>query len=147
MKKNKTILLFYFGFLIQDSSTVKKSSSVVIQDNIIAEVGNANNFSKKYIFDEVYDCQGQIIMPGLIDTHTHCNESIMRGLGHHLKFHDWVGKVIHPINKILESEKEEIYYNLAQLTAMELVASGSTSLVEHSVTYAKHHVLTIAKAY
>lgn len=146
MKKNKTILLKNADFLIQDSSTIKKSLSVAIQGNLITEVGNANDFSKKYVFDEVYDCQGQIIMPGLINTHTHCNEAIMRGLGHEIEFHDWVGKVVHPIGKMLENEKEEVYYNLAQFTAMELVASGTTSLVEHSVAYAKHHVLTTATA-
>lgn len=146
MKKNNTILLKNADFLIQDFSTIKKSSSVVIQGNIITDVGNADDFSKKYTFDEVYNCQGKIIMPGLVNTHTHCNETIMRGLGHHLKFHDWVDKIIFPIGRILESMEEEIWHDLAQLTAMELVASGTTSLVEHSVNYAKHHVLTTATA-
>lgn len=147
MNKKHTILLKDADFVIEDFTTIKKLSSIVIQENMIIEItDDSDKLTSKYDFDEIYNCQGQIIMPGLIDVHTHSHETMMRGLGHHLEFHDWIKEVVLPIGRMLEAEEEEIWYNLAQLTAMELVSSGTTSLVEHSVNYAKYHALTTAKA-
>jgi 5-methylthioadenosine/S-adenosylhomocysteine deaminase len=144
--KEKTLLLKDADYVVRDFETVARDSSVIIQGNRIVDIGKAEDMEKKYPPDEVCICRGQILLPGLIDAHTHCNETIMRGLGHNLKFHDWVDEVILPIGAAMEREDEELYYCLAQLTAMELAASGSTALIEHSVNFGKRHVLTMARA-
>ncbi|MBW1999499.1 MAG: amidohydrolase [Deltaproteobacteria bacterium] len=143
----KTILLKDADFVVRDYGTVERSASVVIRGNLIVDVGNREEFENKYTFDEVHDCHGRIVLPGLIDSHTHCNETIMRGLGHQLKFHNWVDNIILPIGAAMEAmeDRDQLYYCLAQLTAMELVASGSTSLLEHSVNFGKYHVIAIAR--
>jgi len=104
------------------------------------------DLKKEYRFDEVYDCRGKVLLPGLINCHTHVHETMMRGLGHDLPFHNWCDMLVFPTAEAMEAEGEELYYNLAQLTAMEAVASGTTAFVEHSVNFAKRHSLTIAKA-
>jgi len=146
--KDKTIMLNNADFVVRDVKNIERSSSVAIQGNIIVEIARTKSLQEKYTFDEIYECRGQIILPGFIDSHTHCNETIMRGLGHQLKFHNWVDKVILPIGAAMEEMegRDELYYALAQLTAMELVASGSTSLIEHSVNFGKRRVLTMSSA-
>jgi len=146
--EDKTILLKDADYVVRDVENIERSSSVVIQGKLIVEVGKTESFRGKYTYDETHDCHGQIVLPGFIDTHTHCNETIMRGLGHQLKFHNWVDNVILPIGAVMEemAERDELYYALAQLTAMELVASGATSLIEHAVNFGKRHVMTMSKA-
>jgi len=144
--ENKTILLKDADFVVRYSSRVDAFASVVIQGNLIIEVGDSEDLKEKYQYDEVYDCKGKVVLPGLINSHTHCNETMMRGLGHQLKFHDWVDNVILPIGAAMENMDENLYTCLAQMTAMEAVASGTTSIIEHSVNFGKRHVYTIATA-
>jgi len=70
---------------------------------------------------------------------------MMRDLGHDLPFHNWCDMLVFPTAEAMEAEGEELYYNLAQLTAMEAVASGTTAFIEYSVNFAKRHSLTFAK--
>jgi len=142
----KILLLKDADFVIRDSSTIEKSSSVVIQGNLIAEVGKAETLERKYAFDEIHDCRGHIILPGLINCHTHINETMMRGLGHDLNVFDWFNKLVFPMAQAMESEGDELYYRVAQFTAMEAISSGTTALVENNANFGKRHAYALAKA-
>ncbi len=147
-KMQADTLLKDADFVVRDYSTIDKNSSIVIKGNKILEIGKAAELEDNHTFIDIHDCSGQILLPGFINTHTHCNETIMRGLGHQLLFHDWVDNVILPIGAAMEEmeETDELYYAMAQLTGMELLASGSTSLIEHSVNFGKRHVIPMATA-
>jgi cytosine/adenosine deaminase-related metal-dependent hydrolase len=145
--KEKTILLHDADFVVIDAQHCEKSTSVVVQGNRIAAIGKDASLSEKYSFDDRIDCHGQALLPGLINCHTHCHETMMRGLGHDLSFLDWCNNLVFPAALAMETGDEELYYMLAQLTAMEAVASGTTALVEHSVNFAKRHSYTMALAW
>jgi 5-methylthioadenosine/S-adenosylhomocysteine deaminase len=145
--KEKTILLQDADFVVIDAQRREESTSVVVQGNRIADIGKAVSLSEKYSFDERIDCRGQVLLPGLINCHTHCHETLMRGLGHDLSFLDWCNHLVFPAALAMETADEELYYMLAQLTAMEAVASGTTALVEHSVNFAKRHSYAMALAW
>jgi len=141
-----TILLKDAQWVIRDASRVEKGSSVAVQGKRIIGVGPAEELEMAHRFEEIINCRGWVLLPGLINCHTHVHETMMRGLGHDLPFHDWCDRLVFPTAEAMEDEGEEIYYNLAQLTAMEAVASGTTAFVEHSVNFAKRHSYTIARA-
>jgi 5-methylthioadenosine/S-adenosylhomocysteine deaminase len=141
-----TILLKDAKFVVLDASKTVKDLSVGIRGGLITGVGESEELEREGPFDEVIDCRGQVLLPGLINTHTHIHETMMRGLGHDLPFHDWCDRLVFPAAEAMEDEGDELYYNLAQLTAMEAVASGTTAFVEHSVNFAKRHSYTIARA-
>jgi 5-methylthioadenosine/S-adenosylhomocysteine deaminase len=142
----RTILLKDAKFVVMDASKTMKNWSVGIRGGLITGVGEADELDGERAFDEVIDCRGQVVLPGLINTHTHVHETMMRGLGHDLPFHDWCDRLVFPTAEAMEDEGDAIYYNLTQLTAMEAVASGTTAFVEHSVNFAKRHSYTIARA-
>ena len=141
-----SVLLKDAEYVIRDSTRVEEGASIAVHGNLIVGVGDSENLGGEHGFDEVVDCRGLVLMPGLINCHTHVHETIMRGLGHDLEFHEWCDRLVFPAAEAMEAEGEEIYYNLTQLTAMEAVASGTTAFVEHSVNFAKRHSLTIASA-
>lgn len=141
-----TILLKDAKFVVRDASRIEKNLSVGIRGGLVTSVGKADELEREGPFDEVIDCMGQVLLPGLINCHTHVHETMMRGLGHDLPFHDWCDRLVFPTAEAMEDEGDAIYYNLSQLTAMEAVASGTTAFVEHSVNFAKRHSYTIAKA-
>lgn len=43
------------------------------------------------------DCKGKIIIPGLVNTHAHLIQSLLRGLAEDLSLHDWLCDVIWPL--------------------------------------------------
>jgi len=145
MGDSKTILRDA-AYVIRDSSRIERGFSVAVQGNSIIDLGKTEDLEERHMFDHALDCRGLALMPGLINCHTHVHETMMRGLGHDLPFHDWCDRLVFPAAEAMEVEGDELYYSLAQLTAMEAVASGTTALVEHSVNFSKRHSLTIARA-
>ncbi len=140
-----TILLKDAKYVIRDASRIEKNLSVEIRGGLIICVAESDELKREGQFDEVIDCRGQILLPGLINCHTHVHETMMRGLGHDLPFHDWCDRLVFPAAEAMEEEGDELYYALAQLASMENAASGTTAFVEHSVNFSKFHAYTMAK--
>ncbi len=129
----KTILLEDPDFLVRDYSTIEKRMSVVVEGNIIAGVGESSALKKDHGIDETRDMRGKVLMPGLINCHTHTAETMYRGRGHDYEFPDWMNLLVYPVNQVMEEEEEDLFYYLAQLSAMEAIASGTTSFIDNSV--------------
>ena len=47
------------------------NGGVYVVDNVIQDVGNFEDLKKAYPGEEVVDVQGRVIMPGMINAHTH----------------------------------------------------------------------------
>lgn len=56
------------------------SGYVVVEGDRIAEVGDATALGAGRAFDEVIDCTGKLLMPGLVNAHTHTPMTLFRGL-------------------------------------------------------------------
>ena len=143
---DKTLVLRDADYVIQGASTINENYSVLIKGDRIVDVGPYGQLKADHVIDEERDCTGQAILPGLVNTHTHIHETMMRGLGHDFPFHEWCDRLVFPTAKAMEDEGEELYRSLTLITAMEAASSGSTALIEHSVNFAKRHSLTMAHA-
>lgn len=133
-------------YVITDASNIKKNHSILIKGNKIEAVAPYKEIKANYTVDSERDCSRQAILPGLVNTHTHIHETMMRGLGHDFPFHEWCDRLVFPTAKAMEEEGETLYRALTILTAMEAASSGSTALIEHSVNFAKRHSLTMAQS-
>jgi 5-methylthioadenosine/S-adenosylhomocysteine deaminase len=79
----------------------------------------------KYHGKKIIDAQGKLIMPGLINTHTHAAMVMMRGLADDMPFDVWWQKFIFPIEKkLLNPEFIKVGVSLA---AIEMIKSGTTT--------------------
>jgi len=142
----KTVLLKDADFLVRDYTTIEKKMSVVIEGNLIAGVGESSALKKEHSIDETMDMRGKVLMPGLINCHTHTAETMYRGRGHDFEFPDWMNYLVYPVNQVMEEEEEDLFYYLAQLSALEAIASGTTAFIDNSVNFTKRHVISVAKA-
>jgi len=142
----KILLLEDADFLVRDHSTIERGMSVVVEGNLIAGVGESRALKKEHGIDETLDMRGKVLMPGLINCHTHTAETMYRGRGHDYEFPDWMNLLVYPVNQVMEEEEEDLFYYLAQLSAMEAIASGTTAFVDNSVNFTKRHVLSVARA-
>ncbi|MBU3106837.1 putative aminohydrolase SsnA [Clostridium gasigenes] len=109
-----------------------ENGCIAIKDNIILEVGNTQDLKEKYKAYEFIDAEGNIIMPGLINTHHHIYSAFARGLildnPPARKFTDILKNVWWKIDKKLNSE--DIKYS-AYTTLIDCVKNGVTTVFDH----------------
>lgn len=73
--------------------------------------------------EEVIDGSNSIIMPGLINSHTHVGMAMFKGYGDGLPLDEWLNKKIFPIEAKLKPE--HVYWS-TMLSCMEMIKSGTT---------------------
>lgn len=91
---------------------------IVIKDNQIENL--VSNYDGDY--DEIIDASNKIVMPGLINCHTHLGMSIFRATNDNLNLSDWLNNKIWPIENNMTDE--DIYYTTL-LSCIEMIKTGS----------------------
>ena len=96
--------------------------SVAVAGDSIAEIGL--NLAGKYPQAELLACPQGLIMPGLINSHSHAAMSCFRGLADDLPLMDWLMQHIFPREAKLT---KEIVYHSTLLSICEMIKSGTTA--------------------
>lgn len=103
---------------------VIKDGTVVIEDDKIIDVGKTSELDSKYPRYDVLDATNKIVMPGLINTHTHIAMSLLRGFADDLELMDWLQNRIWPIEAHLNGD--DVYYG-SLLSILEMIKAGITT--------------------
>ncbi|HKB11071.1 MAG TPA: amidohydrolase [Vicinamibacterales bacterium] len=102
--------------------------SVAIDGTDIVEIGAPEAIAARYQPRETVDARGHVVMPGLINTHTHAPMVMYRGLADDLALNDWLEKYIFPAEaKTVTPEMVRIGTRLA---ALEMIESGTTTFAD-----------------
>ncbi len=94
-----------------------------ISDGKIEEIGNLHTIPK----DDIIDCQHQLLIPGLVNTHTHLAMTLFRGYADDLELREWLEKKIWPLEKKLTGE---MCHDGALLASLEMTRTGTTCLAD-----------------
>lgn len=108
-------------------NTIYRNGQVEIEDNIITYVGR-----EREINGEIIDAKGNIIMPGLINTHCHLAMTLFRGYGENSNFKNWWIDYMRPLEDKLEKDD---CYNGATLGILELIKNGVTTVADFYLNY------------
>jgi len=121
---NSTDILVTNGtVLTMDSKdTQLKNGVVAIEKDKIIAVGHMDEFST-WKASRIIDARGGIIMPGLVNAHTHASMTCFRGLADDLPLMTWLNERIFPAESKLDYDK--VYYG-ALLACAEMILSGTT---------------------
>jgi 5-methylthioadenosine/S-adenosylhomocysteine deaminase len=98
------------------------NGAVAIDKDTITAVGPADEFNDWRI-SQVIDAHGGIIMPGLINSHTHAAMTCFRGLADDLPLMAWLNDHIFPAEAKLDDQK---VYSGTLLACAEMIMSGTT---------------------
>ena len=127
---------------VDGSRRVLNPGSVAINGTDIVAVDTPANIAARYQAAETIDAAGKVVMPGLINTHTHAAMVMYRGLGNDLALMDWLQKYIFPAEaKTVSPEFVRIGTRLAVL---EMIQSGTTTFAD--MYYFEEEVGRVAKA-
>ena len=102
--------------------------AVAIRGNQIAGVGPAEEIRSAYHAEETVDCRGQVIMPGLVNAHTHMPMSLLRGLADDLRLDVWLYGHILPVER--EYVNPEFCFLGTQLSCAEMLRGGTTCFAD-----------------
>ena len=107
--------------LILKPNFENKKQSLLIKDDLIAEIADEIDEGKA---GKIIDAEGKILLPGLINTHTHLSMTLFRGLADDLSLDSWLNDHIWPMEANLNGD---YCYIGALLGAVELIKSGTTT--------------------
>jgi 5-methylthioadenosine/S-adenosylhomocysteine deaminase len=101
--------------------------AILIHDDRIVAVGPYDEIGPSYGGNKTIDASGMVVMPGLINSHTHLSMTLLRGIADDVEAWKWL-----PIIWAVEGHlSPEVVYAGALLGIAEMIASGTTTFADH----------------
>jgi 5-methylthioadenosine/S-adenosylhomocysteine deaminase len=113
---------------VDASRRVIPRGSVAIDGRDIVAVDTADAIAARYRGRDTIDAAGSVVMPGLINTHTHAPMVLFRGLADDLALMDWLQKYIFPAEA--KTVSPEFVRVGTRLAALEMIESGTTTYTD-----------------
>ncbi len=118
------------GLLLTMNQTMDlyPDGAIAIRADQIIAVGSSATIRDGYTAAEVVECGGQIIMPGLVNAHTHAAMTLLRGIADDLRFDVWL------MGYIMPTEREFVNPEFCRLGTLlacaEMIRSGITMFAD-----------------
>jgi len=106
---------------------VIKDGSVLIEDDMIAQVGKSTDVKVQNGAEFEIDAKGKVVLPGLVDTHVHLAQALIRGCADDISLIDWLQKFVWPLQGNFEAQDGKAS---AELCMLELIKSGTSTFLE-----------------
>ncbi len=105
-----------------------RNAWVLVRDNQIEAVGVEGSQPKEV--DKVIDLSGYVVLPGLISTHHHNFQTLLRNIPHmqNASLFPW----LHDLYLLMSEVRDEDQYTATRVAHAELLLSGCTTTVDHS---------------
>ncbi len=110
------------------SSRVIDNGAVAIRRERIVAVGSTREITGKYRATRILNAAGKVVMPGLINTHTHVPMVMFRGIADDLVLMEWLQKYIFPAEA--KNVDEQFVRWGARLGILEMIRGGTTTYVD-----------------
>lgn len=112
------------ALLMDEKGTVMDNAYVAVEGDTIRSVGTVR---PEGTFDQEIDCKGNVLMPGLVNAHTHIPMTLLRGYGGGCDLQTWLNEWIFPAEDKLDGRAVRAGTGLA---LAELIAGGVTTIAD-----------------
>ncbi len=102
-----------------------EDGAIAIKDGEVLEVGTSVEVKKHYLPKRTLSAAGKVIIPGLINTHTHAAMTLFRGISDDLDLQDWLTKYIFPAEA--KNVTEPFVRAGTRLGLAEMIRGGTTT--------------------
>jgi cytosine/adenosine deaminase-related metal-dependent hydrolase len=119
---------------INPSREVILDGSLLVTGSRISAIGKTSAIASSSLPQntKTVSLKGNIVLPGLINTHSHLAQSLLRGLAEDLPLHSWLCDAIWPLEANYATDDG---YVAARLTIAEMLKSGTTCFLESMLTH------------
>lgn len=102
-----------------------ENGAVAVEDTTIVAVGPYPDLRRTYPDAEVVGNADGILIPGLINTHTHLSEALIPGIGSEMTLYEWGARVVSRVGEHMTAEMAE---EGTVLKSIEMIRSGVTTV-------------------
>jgi 5-methylthioadenosine/S-adenosylhomocysteine deaminase len=113
---------------VDDLDTVLSPGSIAVQKNKIVAVGSCEEIDQHYAGLTRIDASNRLVMPGLVNGHTHAAMTCFRGIADDLTLMDWLNNYIFPAEA--RNVNPELVYRGSLLACAEMIKSGTTTFCD-----------------
>src|SRR5688500_1764198 len=110
------------------SARVVQGGAVAVDGSDIVGVDTAASINRQFRAAQTIDAGGQIVLPGLINTHTHAPMVLYRGLADDLALMEWLEKYIFPAEA--KTVSPAFVRAGTRLAVLEMIQSGTTTYAD-----------------
>ncbi|NOX69347.1 MAG: amidohydrolase family protein [Gammaproteobacteria bacterium] len=110
------------------SGTILEDASVVIDDGLIVAIGASDKIDSQYLGDQRLAGDRRVVMPGLINGHSHAAMTLLRGVADDLALMDWLNNYIFPAE--VEFVDADFVRIGTELACWEMIRGGTTTFVD-----------------
>ncbi|MGD0175290.1 MAG: amidohydrolase [Candidatus Bathyarchaeia archaeon] len=123
-----SILISGGTIITMDSNRrVIRNGAVRVENDRIVELGKATQVGAQSQAESELDASGMVVLPGLIDTHVHLAQALLRGCADDISLIDWLQKFVWPLQGNFEAGDGR---TSAELCMLEMIKSGTTTFLE-----------------
>ena len=123
----KDILIKDVTIVTMDASDrIIEDGAIVINSGLIEYVGTKEELPDG-VHQRVLSCPNHVVIPGLINAHTHSPMSLMRGYADDMPLQEWLFTKIFPIEDKMSAE--DMYIG-SMLSCIEMIKSGTTAFAD-----------------
>jgi 5-methylthioadenosine/S-adenosylhomocysteine deaminase len=121
---------------------ILEDGAIAVQGDAIAAIDSSAKIDGMYESSKVIDARGGLVLPGLINAHTHMSMSLFRGLADDLSLDDWLNKYIFPAEHRYVT-RDFVTWS-TRLSLLEMLRGGTTTVAD--MYYFEEEVAEAAKA-
>ncbi|HSM72204.1 MAG TPA: amidohydrolase, partial [Anaerolineales bacterium] len=90
---------------MDDELTQYNPGALAVTGDGIVAVGPEAEIKKEYTTKETVDCEGKVLMPGLVNAHTHVPMTLLRGIADDLRLDVWLQGYMWPVEREFASRE------------------------------------------
>lgn len=99
-------------------------STLYVKDSKIEHIGEMQQEQGSY---ELVDAKGMLVMPGLVNMHTHAYMQLFKGYADDVAFDEWLFKRIMPVEDTIQTEDA---YWTSTMAMVEMLKTGTTCFAD-----------------
>jgi 5-methylthioadenosine/S-adenosylhomocysteine deaminase len=107
---------------------ILEDAAIAVQGDAIVAIGSTQSLLARYDAKKTIDARGALLLPGLINAHTHVPMSMFRGLAEDMALQDWLKKYIFPAEA--KNVDPDFVVAATKLTLLEMLGGGTTTVAD-----------------
>ncbi|MGB5336758.1 MAG: amidohydrolase [Woeseiaceae bacterium] len=113
---------------MDEAGTIVENGAVAVDENMIVAIGTADQILADYSAAQILEGEKRIVMPGLVNGHSHAAMTLLRGVADDLALMDWLNNYIFPAE--VEFVDQEFVRIGTELACWEMIRGGTTTFVD-----------------
>lgn len=113
---------------MDEDQSIHKESAIAVDKGLIVAIGATDEISKTYKSARILPGDNRIVMPGLVNGHSHAAMTLLRGVAEDLALMEWLNNYIFPAE--VEFVDADFVRIGTELACWEMIRGGTTTFVD-----------------